>query len=57
MTMIGLQRMRNIRDLVATVLAEDIPGDLMECGVWAGDDLHARVPGACGVQERSVWSR
>jgi len=57
MTMIGLQRMRNIRDLVATVLAEDIPGDLMECGVWRGGaTIFMRgLLRAYGVQERSVW--
>lgn len=35
-SMIGLKRMRNIRELTETVLAENVPGDLVECGVWRG---------------------
>ena len=35
-TMIGLQRMRNLRSAVETVIAEGVPGDLIEAGVWRG---------------------
>jgi O-methyltransferase len=35
-TMIGIARMRNLRLLVERVLAEGIPGDLIETGVWRG---------------------
>jgi glycosyltransferase involved in cell wall biosynthesis len=56
-SMIGRARMRNIRTLVETILREDIPGDLIETGVWRG--------GACiymrallqvhGAKNRTVW--
>lgn len=35
-TMIGLKRMRNLRDAVETVIAEGVGGDLIEAGVWRG---------------------
>jgi O-methyltransferase len=35
-TMIGVARMRNLRILCERALAEDIPGDLIETGVWRG---------------------
>lgn len=35
-TMIGLKRMRNLRAAVETVIAEGVPGDLIEAGVWRG---------------------
>ena len=35
-TMIGTSRMRNLRLLVERALAEGIPGDLIETGVWRG---------------------
>lgn len=35
-TMIGIWRLDNIRDCVETCLNENIPGDLVETGVWRG---------------------
>ena len=35
-TMIGAQRLRNLRDLTEIVLQEGIPGDFIETGVWRG---------------------
>ena len=35
-TMIGLYRLRNLRSAVETVIAEDVPGDLIEAGAWRG---------------------
>lgn len=35
-TMIGLRRLDNIQYCVETILKEDIPGDLIETGVWRG---------------------
>lgn len=35
-TMVGLKRLNNIQHCVETVLREDIPGDLLEAGVWRG---------------------
>ena len=55
--MIGLRRMDNIQHCVQAVLSDDVPGDLIETGVWRG--------GACifmkanlvagGDTERTVW--
>jgi O-methyltransferase len=56
-SMIGLRRMENIQYCVRTVLEDDVPGDLLEAGVWRG--------GACifmkanlrvlGDTSRTVW--
>lgn len=56
-SMIGLRRMDNIQHCVQTVLDDDVPGDLIETGVWRG--------GACifmkanlvarGDRTRTVW--
>ncbi len=35
-TMIGVLRMRNLRQLCEEVIKNDIPGDLCEAGVWRG---------------------
>ena len=35
-TMIGLRRLRNVRDCVNEVLRTNVPGDLIETGVWKG---------------------
>ena len=35
-SMIGLRRMENIQYCVQTVLDDDVPGDLLEAGVWRG---------------------
>jgi len=35
-TMVGLPRLNNLQRLVETVLKENIPGDLIETGVWRG---------------------
>jgi len=56
-TMIGMQRLMHLQQCVETVLAEDIPGDLIECGVWRGGAciLMRAVLAAYGDQERCVW--
>jgi O-methyltransferase len=56
-SMIGLRRMDNIQHCVQSVLSDDVPGDLIETGVWRG--------GACifmkanlvagGDTDRTVW--
>lgn len=56
-TMIGLGRLQNIEDCVVDVLRNNVPGDLIETGVWRG--------GACifmrsilrvyGDERRTVW--
>ena len=57
-SMIGLQRLRHLRWAVETVLAEEIPGDLMECGVWRGGAvaLARAVLAAHEENMRRVWA-
>jgi O-methyltransferase len=56
-TMIGMQRLTSLQRCVETVLAEDVPGDLIECGVWRGGAciLMRAVLTAYGDQKRCVW--
>jgi O-methyltransferase len=56
-TMVGLERMRSLRKCVEAVIAEDIPGDLIEAGVWRGGAaiLMRGVLEAYGEDRRSVW--
>ena len=35
-TMIGIKRLANLRALTESVIAEKVPGDLIETGVWRG---------------------
>ena len=56
-TMIGMQRLTSLQNCVETVLADDVPGDLIECGVWRGGAciLMRAVLAAYGDHTRSVW--
>lgn len=56
-TMIGMQRLTSLQHCVETVLADEIPGDLVECGVWRGGAsiLMRAVLAAYGDETRSVW--
>ena len=56
-TMVGLERMRNVRHCVETALAEGVPGDLIEAGVWRGGVaiLMRGILKAHGVEDRLVW--
>jgi hypothetical protein len=56
-TMIGLARLHNLRQLVTQVLDEDIPGDLIETGVWRGGAciFMRAVLAAYGINDRRVW--
>lgn len=56
-TMIGMQRLTSLQHCVETVLADDIPGDLVECGVWRGGAciLMRAVLAAYGDTARCVW--
>ena len=56
-TMIGMQRLTSLQHCVETVVTEDIPGDLIECGVWRGGAciLMRAVLAAYGDHTRSVW--
>jgi O-methyltransferase len=48
-SMIGLKRMENIEHCVQSVLDDDVPGDLVEAGVWRG--------GACIFMKANLVSR
>lgn len=56
-TMIGDRRMANLRECVETVLADDVPGDLMETGVWRGGAVifMRGILKAYGITDRRVW--
>jgi O-methyltransferase len=56
-SMVGLARMDNLHACIATVLREQIPGDLIETGVWRGGCaiLMKAVLARHGVTDRTVW--
>jgi O-methyltransferase len=55
-TMIGLRRLRNLRAVIESVIGTNVPGDIMETGVWRGGaGIMARaVLAAYGVGDRRV---
>jgi O-methyltransferase len=57
-SMIGLARMDNIQHCIETVLRDNVPGDLIETGVWRGGaTIFMRgVLKAYGVETRTVWA-
>jgi hypothetical protein len=56
-TMIGMPRLDNLQQCIEQVLADDVPGDLIETGVWRGGaTIFMRgVLKAHGVTDRIVW--
>lgn len=56
-TMIGLRRLDNLQHCVETVLADGVPGDLLEAGVWRGGAaiFMQAVLTAWGATDRRVW--
>ena len=56
-TMIGVERMNNLQFCVETVLQENVPGDLIETGVWRGGAciFMRGILKAYGVTDRKVW--
>lgn len=56
LTMIGRQRLHNYRTLVEAAIDQEVPGDLVEAGVWRGGaSIMARaVLAARGVADRKV---
>jgi O-methyltransferase len=56
-TMVGLKRLDNVQHAIETILAERIPGDICECGVWRGGcSMFMRaVLKAHGNTDRTVW--
>ncbi len=56
-TMVGQLRLDNVRACIESVLREDVPGDLIETGVWRGGTtiMMRAVLAAHGVTDRKVW--
>lgn len=56
-TMIGLRRLDNLQDCVRTVLADQVPGDLIETGVWRGGTVifMRALLKAYDDRDRTVW--
>jgi O-methyltransferase len=56
-TMIGIRRLDNLHQCVVNVIAQRVPGDLLEAGVWRGGAtifMRAALK-AYGDTERTVW--
>ncbi len=56
-TMIGMKRMANVRTCVESVIADGVPGDLIETGAWrGGSTIYMRaILKAHGETDRTVW--
>ena len=55
-SMVGRLRLDNLRHCIETALAEDIPGDIMECGVWRGGACaFAKAVLTAHGSDRTVW--
>lgn len=56
-TMIGLRRLDNVQECIEAVIADGIPGDVLEAGVWRGGAgiLMRAVLAVHGDTERIVW--
>jgi O-methyltransferase len=56
LTMVGLQRLDDLQQCVETVVADDVPGDLIEAGAWRGGAsiLMRATLDALGA-DRTVW--
>jgi O-methyltransferase len=56
-TMIGSHRLRQLRSFMETTLAEGVPGDFIETGVWRGGAciMMRAVLKAHGVSDRKVY--
>lgn len=57
LTMIGRSRLDNARACIERVIADGVPGDIIETGVWRGGaSIYMRaVLRAWGVTDRTVW--
>jgi hypothetical protein len=56
-SMLPLSRFENLQSCIANVIAADIPGDLIETGVWRGGAtifMRAMLK-AHGIRDRTVW--
>jgi len=56
-TMIGRKRLDNIESCLDEIVRADVPGDLIECGVWRGGGtvFMRGYLAAHGIEGRTVW--
>jgi surfactin synthase thioesterase subunit len=56
-TMVGLRRLDNVQECIEQVLLDDVPGDLIETGVWRGGTtiFMRAVLAAWEATDRVVW--
>ena len=56
-TMVGLKRLDNVQDLIEDVVRSNVPGDLVETGVWRGGCtiFMKAVLNELNVHDRMVW--
>jgi hypothetical protein len=56
-TMIGIKRLDNLHFIIEDVIANGVPGDLIETGAWRGGAciFMRAVLKAHGVKDRTVW--
>ncbi|MDZ4313725.1 MAG: TylF/MycF/NovP-related O-methyltransferase [Azonexus sp.] len=57
LTMIGVKRLANLRQLTQAIIATKVPGDLIETGVWRGGAciMMRAILFAYGVTDKRVW--
>jgi O-methyltransferase len=55
--MVGLRRLANVRHCIESVLIENVPGDIIETGVWRGGTaiFMRGVLKAYGIEDRYIW--
>lgn len=56
-TMVGMKRLQNLSDCVKSVIENNVPGDLVETGVWRGGCtiLMRGILKSYDVTNRTVW--
>ncbi len=57
-TMIGIDRLNNIQNCIQDTILNNVPGDLMETGVWRGGAtiFMRAVLRAYGINDKIVWA-
>jgi O-methyltransferase len=58
MTMMGYKRLSNLQRCIEDVLAQGVPGDMIEAGVWRGGGtiFMRALLNLRGVSDRTVWA-
>lgn len=55
-TMVGLRRLDNLRDCIRTIIADSVPGDFVETGVWRGGaSIFMKGVLAAYGEQREIW--